>query len=274
MDRATGYGDLVLTPQGAGRKQAHFITKAGTFREVPFSYEGAETVRVPAANLEERPERSGRQTERVKLYHAVDDYYRNLDGRKSGEFIPVAEVEASSLELAALLTTHGANHWQSNPLVSPLVEHARSTQIGDYAVTDDKVVHELFANGWHPIGSESSVELERPKTSRVYHALNPSYTSMAWTDPGAFVPVADVETASPEMAFLLTTNAGSSWAHNGGVHALVKDCRSSGVGDLVVTPDSVVHQKIDEGWKVVGHEEEGVQIGVQKHKKPQVRPKL
>jgi hypothetical protein len=98
---------------------------------------------------------------------------------------------------------------------------------------------------------------------KVYQAEPPDWFAMkaASRFPADYKLVADVEAGTLEEAFALTQHIDQNWAKNPGVHpghdALVGECRSTSVGDVIVDEDGRVWRCELIGWsefKEVPHE--------------------
>ena len=70
--------------------------------------------------------------------------------------------------------------------------------------------------------------------------------------PGGYQLVAAVATENLEAAFHLTNHLEQAWQLNDGVIAYVDCCRSTSVGDVMVTPDGKAHLCLMTGWRELG----------------------
>jgi hypothetical protein len=86
---------------------------------------------------------------------------------------------------------------------------------------------------------------------KVYHATNPTF---GFREPPEFNDenfelVAHVECGKLEDVFYLTNHVEHAWWENPGV-TLVKESRSTSIGDVVVAEDGTVFLCRDFGWGV------------------------
>ncbi|GMU82424.1 MAG: hypothetical protein AMXMBFR47_22950 [Planctomycetota bacterium] len=93
------------------------------------------------------------------------------------------------------------------------------------------------------------------RVTRVFHVVNPSFQ---WPEipcaeiPDAFQLVAEVDTYNLERAIGLTNHVDQDWSLNHGVWAKVHPCRSTSVGDVIVTPDNEAYQVLSRGFRRLG----------------------
>ena len=92
-------------------------------------------------------------------------------------------------------------------------------------------------------------------TTKVYHALDPSYgfgENPSW--PNEYALVATVQTGDPDVAYAQTNSVDSSWWNNQGVvpNFIGEGCRSTSVGDVLVMQSGKELRCEHEGWSVVG----------------------
>lgn len=86
---------------------------------------------------------------------------------------------------------------------------------------------------------------------RVYHAVN--FVWPVSEDPPAgtltkYVLVAEVETDDLERAYELTNHTDEDWTLNSEVRAFAPSCRSTSVGDMIVTPDDEAYLVLPVGF--------------------------
>lgn len=86
---------------------------------------------------------------------------------------------------------------------------------------------------------------------RVYHAVN--FDWPVSEDPPAgsltkYVLVAEVDTTDLERAYELTNHIDKDWTLNREVRAFVPSCRSTSVGDMIVTPDDEAYLVLPVGF--------------------------
>jgi len=98
-------------------------------------------------------------------------------------------------------------------------------------------------------------EAAKNKWTLVFHACTPIFHSLE--RPLADIPavyrfVAAVDTEDLEIAFQLTNHHEQVWQLNDGVIVHVGDCRSTSVGDVMVTPDGTAHRCCTWGWRQLG----------------------
>ncbi|MBX3394321.1 MAG: hypothetical protein KF841_03035 [Phycisphaerae bacterium] len=95
---------------------------------------------------------------------------------------------------------------------------------------------------------------QRRKT-RVFHVENPTFQ---WPEipcaeiPAGYKLVAEVDTYNLDKAILLTNNVDQDWSLNVGVTAIVQPCRSTSVGDVIVTPDDEAYLILSRGYRRLG----------------------
>jgi len=86
--------------------------------------------------------------------------------------------------------------------------------------------------------------------AKVFHAVNPTFgfgETPQW--PEGYRQVAETETDELGKVFELTNTIDSDWWLNEGVKSLVGPCRSSSVGDVVVTSDGKTWRCEMVGWE-------------------------
>lgn len=92
----------------------------------------------------------------------------------------------------------------------------------------------------------------KERGARVYHAVE--FTLPCPEDPYAgaltvYALVAEVETTSAQRAFGLTNHGDEDWTLNPGVRAFVESCRSTSVGDMIITPDDEAYLVLPVGFR-------------------------
>lgn len=85
----------------------------------------------------------------------------------------------------------------------------------------------------------------------MFHVVSPTFE---WPGPPdtALTLVAEVDTCNLDKAFALTNNTDQDWTLNRGVRAFVDPCRSTSVGDVIVTPDDEAYIVLSRGFRSLG----------------------
>lgn len=93
------------------------------------------------------------------------------------------------------------------------------------------------------------------RMTRVFHVVNPTLQcpEIPFAEPpDAYALVAEVDTFNVGQAFALTNNIEQDWTLNQGVRAFVESCRSTSVGDVIITPDDQAHLVLGRGFCRLG----------------------
>lgn len=89
----------------------------------------------------------------------------------------------------------------------------------------------------------------------MFHVVNPTFKGpdLPFAEiPGSYRLVAEVRTCNLDKAFALTNNTEQDWSLNRGVRAFVDPCRSTSVGDVIVTPDDEAYIVLSKGFRSLG----------------------
>ena len=88
--------------------------------------------------------------------------------------------------------------------------------------------------------------------ARVFHAVSFIWPCPETANVGAltvYALVAEIETDDPQIAFDLTNNIDKDWTLNPSIRAFVDSCRSTSVGDMIVTPDGEAYLVLPVGFR-------------------------